>query len=479
MANDLMAIIDIGKTNAKLSIVDTQTGEATWGLQRRCPSVQRSGLRVLDVTGVESMILAGLADAPHRERIHTIVPVAHGAAAVLLSSSDEVITAPDYEDAAFGSVGETYRRLRDPFELTFSPFLPLGLNLGRQLHYVQQTHPELFRSCRSILLYPQYWAWRLSGVMASEITSLGCHTDLWRPREADFSALAQSQGWSRLFPPRQAAGSVLGTISPTVSKLTGLDPTCRVLCGIHDSNASYLCHRASRPDGERFAVVSSGTWTVVMAKGAELDRLREDRDMLANVDALGSPVPTARFMGGREYEAIAGDSKPGREPTVEALETVLQKRAMALPSFADTGGPFAGTRGRLINADKLDDREKGALATLYCALQTDFLLDLLGGPSPVIIDGPLTENPLFAPMLAALRERPVFTGDNRAGPTECGRFFLGHRPQSSLRPARPLDLAGLSDYRAMWRTETTSQSPSADPPHSPPSNSTLPPRTAQ
>src|SRR5262249_49953149 len=159
----------------------------------------------------------------------------------------------------------------------FSPFLPLGLNLGRQLYYVQQTHPELFTSCSSILLYPQYWAWRLSGVMASEITSLGCHTDLWRPREADFSALAKSQGWSKLFPPIRGAGDALGPISATLSKLTGLDPTCRVLCGIHDSNASYLCYRLSRPDNERFGVISSGTWTVVMAQGAELDRLRENR----------------------------------------------------------------------------------------------------------------------------------------------------------------------------------------------------------
>jgi hypothetical protein len=133
--------------------------------------------------------------------------------------------------------------------------------------YLRQTHPELFRACTAILLYPQYWAWRLSNVMTSEITSLGCHSDLWRPREADFSALAKSLGWHKLLPPRRAAGDVLGTITTTVARITGLDPTCRVLCGIHDSNASYLCYRASRPADERFAVVSSGTWTVIMAHG--------------------------------------------------------------------------------------------------------------------------------------------------------------------------------------------------------------------
>jgi L-fuculokinase len=475
MANDLIAIIDIGKTNAKLSLVDAGTGETTWTLQRRCTSVQRSGIRTLDVMGVEALVLAGLAGAPGKERIRAIVPVAHGAAAVLMSASGEVITAPDYEDSAFGSVGETYRRLRDPFELTFSPFLPLGLNLGRQLYYVQQTHPELFRSCTAILLYPQYWAWRLSGVMASELTSLGCHSDLWRPLESDFSALAKSHGWDKLFPPRRSAGDVLDTITSTVAKITGLDPTCKVLCGIHDSNASYLCYRAIRPAEERFAVVSSGTWTVIMANATELDRLRENRDMLANIDAFGSPVATARFMGGREYEEIAGDSRLSQRPDVESIAHVLEKRAVALPSFAGTGGPFVGQRGKLINAEQLNEQERGALATLYCALLTDLLLDLLGAPSPVIIDGPLSENPLFGPVLAAFRvgskgnskpDTAVFAGDNRAGPSECARFLLGYSPASHLRAATPLDLPGLPEYRTQWRIDATSRSPSVQPQHS-------------
>ena len=68
-------------------------------------------------------------------------------------------------------------------------------------------------------------------------------------------------------------------------------------CGIHDSNASYLCYRVGRPAGQPFAVVSSGTWTVIMAHGSDLARLRENRDMLANVDAFGVPVATARFTG--------------------------------------------------------------------------------------------------------------------------------------------------------------------------------------
>jgi hypothetical protein len=211
-----------------------------------------------------------------------------------------------------------------------------------------------------------------------------------------------------------------------------------------------------------------------MAHGAELERLQEGRDMLANIDAFGSPVATARFPGGREYEAIAGDNPLTRQPTLESLKGVLQKRALALPSFADTGGPFVGQRGKFVNAEQLDAGERGALATLYCALQTDLLLDLLGAPSPVIIDGPLTENPLYGPVLATLRaapkgdttksDAPVLAGNNRAGPTECARFLLGHSPVTPLLRATPLDLPDLETYRARWRAEATSKPPYINPP---------------
>jgi len=46
---------------------------------------------------------------------------------------------------------------------------------------------------------------------------------------------------------------------------------------------------------------------VAMAHGGSLDGLREDRDTLANVDAFGAPLPTARFRGGREWAAICAE----------------------------------------------------------------------------------------------------------------------------------------------------------------------------
>ena len=62
---------------------------------------------------------------------------------------------------------------------------------GRRVYF-----PE-FAGSRASLMYPQYWAYRLTGVLANEVTSLGCHTDLWNFRAGDFSTLVDKRGVAR------------------------------------------------------------------------------------------------------------------------------------------------------------------------------------------------------------------------------------------------------------------------------------------
>ena len=54
--------------------------------------------------------------------------------------------------------------------------------------------------------------------MASEVTSLGAHTDLWRPNEGDLSSMVDRLGWRRLFPPMRKAWDTLGTLKPEVAR---------------------------------------------------------------------------------------------------------------------------------------------------------------------------------------------------------------------------------------------------------------------
>jgi len=453
--HDLIAVFDVGKTNTKLSLIRAVDGEMLRSVQRANRVVSETGLHQLDLAGIEAWLMESLLELPERDRISVIVPVAHGAACVLLDEGGQVLAAPDYEDPCFRESAEAYGRERDPYSQTYSPRLPDGQNLGAQLFFLETRRPEVFGRAAHILLLPQYWAWRLCGVMAAEVSSLGAHSDLWQPLGGGFSPLAKRRRWSDLFPPLRAAGDLLGPLRHELATKMGLPATCQVACGIHDSNASWLWHLRKVRAGADLTVISSGTWTVVMQSRADLGRLQETRDMLANVDVFGAPVATARFMGGREYSAIMA-GRTMATPTVEDLRRVVARGAMAMPAFAEAGGPFHGRVGRTVGTDGLTDAEWAALATIYVVLVTDVILDLLGDSDTVVVDGPFAVNPLFAPLLKTLRPTvSVFVSAMTSGAT-AGALVLMEgdaTPDADNvdRPAKPLDVPGLAGYRSTWR----------------------------
>jgi sugar (pentulose or hexulose) kinase len=354
----------------------------------------------------------------------------------------------DYEHD-LSAVDGAYDGLRGDFGETLSPNLPGGLNAGRQLYWQREMFPGEFAAADAILPYPQYWVWRLSGHKVAEATSLGSHTDLWNPRAGTYSHLAVGQGWARMFPPLVRPWDTAGMLLPDLAAETGIAPTCRVVAGIHDSNASLLPHLIARP--KPFAVLSSGTWMIVFAPGGSLDSLDRDRDCLANVDAFGAAVPSARFMAGREYEIIAGDA---RQADDSVLARVVADRIMALPAFATGTGPYGACAGRWsAPPEQLGPAERAAVASLYAALMAETCLNLAGASGPVIVEGPFAKNATFLAALASLVPSPVIARPDATGTTD-GAALLAYGPQAApvayAPPVSPLTV-DLSAYAAAWR----------------------------
>lgn len=450
MRNDALIVLDIGKTNAKLALIDAQG--RVLAEQRRSNAVLNEGpYPHLDTEGTWNWMLATCRDFARIAQVSAIVPVTHGATAALVDAKGLVLPVLDYEAQL---PGVDYDTLRPDYAETYSPALPAGLNLGRQLAWLAQRFPDDFARTRHILMYPQYWAWRLSGAATSEATSLGCHTDLWDPLRQDYSSLVARVGWQAMMPPLARAWDSLGTLRPDIAAATGLPAGCQVLCGIHDSNASLLRYLDRTGTGNAAApctVLSTGTWMIAAAFGASLDGLCERADMLANTDALGQPVACMRFMGGREFGAIAGPAP--QACTQDELARLLARGTLALPCFAETGGPFAGNVGRIVGQEPATPSERYALATLYCALMTDYCLDALGAAGPIAVEGSFSANPWFGALLAALRPQQAVAYSDDASGTTVGGWLLRYRdgvPPGTSTYVAALDLPGLDAYRQRW-----------------------------
>lgn len=411
-----IAVLDIGKTNAKVLVVDLATG-AEEVLARIPNAVRRDGpYPHHDLDMLWGFALSGLKLAAERG-VDAVSITTHGAACVLVDEGGGLaLPMLDYEHDGPDGLTAEYDALRPGFGETGSPRLPAGLNVGAQVFWLSRTFPAEFAKARHVLMLAQYWSFRLSGVAVSEATSLGCHTDLWNPWEGRFSSLVSKMGWEALFPPVRKAADVLGPVLPSVAKATGLPAGTPVLCGIHDSNASLVPHLAEVPCG----VLSTGTWMIVMALGGRAVELDAARDVLVNVNALGQPVPTARFMGGREMEEIMG----GRivEPSPDDLHGVLVGRVMAMPSLHPETGPFPGKRFGWIGGDP-EGGARMAAASFYAALMGAECLDLAGAEGPVIVEGAFGGNLAFLRMLATATGR-VVRGSGQGAGTGLGAALL-------------------------------------------------------
>ncbi len=385
-----------------------------------------------------------------------IIPVAHGAAFAGIRNGVLAITPPDYEWPIPGAMMASYRTGRDAFAVTGSPAFPAGLNLGSQLHAIDALFPGAIAEA-TLLPYAQYWAWLLSGVAVSEVTSLGCHSDLWSPAAACFSPMARRRGWAERFAPLAVAGDVIGTLLPELAAHTGLSPDVRVYAGLHDSNAALLAARGfAEVAGREATVLSTGTWFVAMrTPGRTRARsispcLPEARDCLVNVDACGQPVPSARFMGGREIALLGAVDRPRRDcGGCRGARQRCHGTADACARLRTLPGPFPSLDMRTGSIL----RQHSAAVALYAALMTDAALGLIGACEQLVIEGRFAASDVFTRALAALRPGMAVW----CAPGETDASFGALRlivpelaPPGNLRRIDPLP-GDLAAYRAAWR----------------------------
>lgn len=449
--NDNYLVFDVGKTHVKVSVLSTE-GEIVYSRRASNAPIEHGLYTALDLDGIWSFLVDQLREIARDHAIRKIGIATHGAAAVIIDrpTGRPALPAMDYEYDGYGDDG--YDRLRPPFGQTYSPSMPSGLNLGRQIHHQLGLLTGDQQERAAILLYPNYWAWLLTGVMSAEVTSLGCHTDLWDVPGRGFSSLVDRLGIRAMLPPLRKASAPLGRVLPDICALTGLPPDCIVYPGMHDSNAGYYPHLAM-PPAQRPTVVSTGTWSVAMSPQTPLTALRPELDMLANVDAEGTPVATARYMGGREFARICEmtNCDVATDCQEEDLAQTVGAGIVALPSFEQGSGPFAGRAGSLVGRP----RNGKALATLYSALMLDQLLTNLASCNDIVIEGSFASNDLLCATLAALRPAQAVHQFRASGGVISGCYAaMTDRGTTSFdftHPARPLHLPRLDDYAREWR----------------------------
>jgi sugar (pentulose or hexulose) kinase len=173
--------------------------------------------------------------------------------------------------------------------LTASPVLG-SLNSGMQLYRIKEEKPLLYEQIACSLHLPQYLSYLLTKQLYSDITSIGCHTNLWNFSQDHYHEWVYREGIIDKLAPIRGAEDVL-SIGRTLSGI-----------GLHDSSAAIVPYLQSFQ--EPFVLISTGTWCISMNpfNHVPLTVAELQKDCLCYISYQGRPVKASRLFAGQEHE---------------------------------------------------------------------------------------------------------------------------------------------------------------------------------
>jgi sugar (pentulose or hexulose) kinase len=298
MKEKITAIFDIGKTNKKLLLFNSDL-EIISETEEKFPVIEDDdGFECDDIDLIEKWIkksIAGLINSSKYD-LKSVNFTTYGATLIYLDTNGQRVTpAYNYLKPIDERIPEKIYKVyggRDEFcRRTASPSLGM-LNSGVQPLWLKTTKPEIFAKIKHILHFPQYLSYILTGKIYSEHTSIGCHTALWDFDNMNYHPWVNDHLLKLPFP----------VSVETMNEVTINEKQILIGIGIHDSSAS-LAPYFSGSKG-KFLLLSTGTWCINMNpyNNERLTANQLDRDCLCYLSVASKPVKSSRLFLGNLHE---------------------------------------------------------------------------------------------------------------------------------------------------------------------------------
>ena len=174
---------------------------------------------------------------------------------------------------------------------TASPVLG-NLNSGMQLYRLKYEKPAIFEKIKYALHLPQYLSYILTSKLYSDITSIGCHTNLWNFQDKKYHEWVNKECIAEKFPSILSYDKVADKINDQIPAGGGL----------HDSSSALIPYFISFH--EPFVLLSTGTWCITINpfNNTMLSDYELDEDCLCYLSYEGKPVKASRLFAGYEHE---------------------------------------------------------------------------------------------------------------------------------------------------------------------------------
>ncbi len=302
MSNSLsvIAIYDIGKTNKKVFLFN-EAYEVVYEKSAALPeTTDEDGYPCENLALLTQWIRESFAEiaALKEFKIVALNFTSYGASFVHIDKNGEPLTPlynylKPYPDALKKKFYDRYGGEIMLSMHTASPVLG-SLNSGMQLYRLKYEQKAVFDQIAYSLHLPQYISYLLTGKTCSDITSIGCHTNLWNFPQNNYHEWVYREGLISKFPPVFA--------SDKVRSVTLLGKKIMAGVGLHDSSAALIPYLTNVR--EPFMLISTGTWSISFNpfNHNPLTVAELQQDCLCYMTYRGTPVKASRLFAGYEHE---------------------------------------------------------------------------------------------------------------------------------------------------------------------------------
>ena len=257
--------IDIGASSGRHILGHVEDGKLILEEVYRFDNkqVRKDGHDCWDMDNLWNGIVGGLKACKEMGKIpHTVGIDTWAVDYVLLDENDAIIgDAVAYRDSRTEGMKELVNTIIPADKLyaragiQYQPF-----NTIYQLTALKQEHPEQLHKAKWMLMIPEYFNFKLTGVKRNEYTNASS-TNLLNAAEKtwDMEVIAALGLPTEIFHELAMPGTVLGNLLPEIQAEVGYDTTV-ILPATHDTGSAFLAVPA-RDDNAVY--LSSGTWSLL------------------------------------------------------------------------------------------------------------------------------------------------------------------------------------------------------------------------
>ena len=270
MPNYYLAI-DIGASSGRHILGHVEDGRIVLEEMYRFDNkqVHKNGHDCWDMDNLWNGILGGLKACKEAGKIPQTIGIDTWAVDFVLIDKDgnTVGDAVAYRDGRTKNADKLVNKILPAVELYARTGIQKQLfNTIYQLMALKEEHPEQLEQAQTILMIPDYFDYKLTGVMKQEYTNATSTNLVYAAAKTwDYELIEMLGLPARLFGELSMPGAIVGNLTEEIQKEVGFDATV-ILPATHDTGSAFLAVPAR---DDKAVYLSSGTWSLLGVENEE------------------------------------------------------------------------------------------------------------------------------------------------------------------------------------------------------------------